>query len=295
MIGTIAMGRMGNQMFQLAFAYAAAKKLGTGYFIYGANGMKYFNLIPDFENINRKNIIQYGRNHFFSKSEVPFSWKKITDRCYRAVHKNKITWPNTLDENNYLLKEIKDDHVYEGFFQCEEYFSEYSNEIRSFFSLKENVVNKFRENKKYLLEKKYVALHIRRGDYLAHGGEELGGYDMTLPVSYYRDCLSQITADEYNVVFVSDDIEFVKKEFGRKENYFFENNDEITDFQVLLNADVLVIANSSFSWWAAWLNEKANKKVFAPEYYLGFKIKRYYPAGIKVKAWNWVNVNGKNE
>jgi hypothetical protein len=93
------------------------------------------------------------------------------------------------------------------------------------------------------------------------------------------------------VVFVSDDIEFAKKTFGLNTNYYFEQNDEITDFQILLNAQELVIANSSFSWWAAWLNRQNNKVVYAPKYYLGFKVNKYYPAGINVNDWNWIDVN----
>jgi hypothetical protein len=97
--------------------------------------------------------------------------------------------------------------------------------------------------------------------------------------------------DDYNVLFVSDDIAFAKKEFGTKENYFFENNEEIIDFQILLNADILIIANSTFSWWAAWLNNKAGKVIYAPNYFLGFKVKKFSPAGIKVDSWNWIDVN----
>jgi hypothetical protein len=120
----------------------------------------------------------------------------------------------------------------------------------------------------------------------------LGGYNMTLPTAYYHRCLSLMEEiDGYTVIFISDDIEFVKAEFGEKSNYVFECNDEITDFQLLLHADVVITANSTFSWWAAWLNQKKNKRIFAPNYFLGFKVNQYYPAGIYVEEWQWIDVN----
>lgn len=295
MIGVLAQGRMGNQMFQYAFGFIAAKKLNTTFFLYNPNSLHYFKLNPEFAN-NKELYKKYTKRKFFKRSCVPFP--KLTSPNFNkeyyawGVRKDLVSWPNQVGGNNFLLKELKDDVVYDGYFQSDKYFISYETEVKNMFALKEQYVNEFEAKKKSLSAKKYIAIHIRRTDYINYGGEELGGYNMTLPVEFYKKSLASINnLNEYNVVFVSDDIDFVKKEFGEHSNYYFESNSEIIDYQILLNADKLIIANSTFSWWAAWLNTKADLEVFAPKYFLGFKVNQYYPAGIEVEKWNWIDVN----
>jgi len=296
MIGVLAQGRLGNQMFQLAFAYAAAKKLNTDFFIIQPDSLCYFVFFEDLIKKSNKNLRKFKFRNFFKKSNIPFSIgglkQPVSYFSNRMLQKNIVEWNNTIDENNYFLKIISDNKLYKGFFQSEEYFKDFRNDVVKLFAVKPEFKNNFLTNKKYLTQKEYIAVHIRRTDYIEFGGEELGGYNMTLPVTYYKKCLSLITdLNKYNVVFVSDDLEFVKKKFGNSDSFFFEKNDEITDFQILLNAKKIIIANSSFSWWAAWLNTDPEKIIYAPEYYLGFKVNKYYPAGIKVHSWNWINTN----
>lgn len=296
MIGIIARGQMGNQMFQYAFCYATSRKLNKKFFIYGYDSLHYFKLHNNLKKYNNLRILLYGLNNLFTKSRFSFSINYLKNFLYFllnwAIRKNVFEWPNSFDEKNYFLEEIKDNTLYQGFFQSEKYFKNYKEDIEKLFKIRTLYKKAFLKNKAQLFDKKTVAVHLRRKDYLKYGNEELGGIDMTLPMSYYKKCLDIIgDIDDYNVIFVSDDIEFAKKEFASKENYFFEKNDEITDFQILLNADILIVANSTFSWWAAWLNNKKEKIIYAPNYFLGFKIKKFYPAGIKVNDWNWIDAN----
>lgn len=295
MIGVLAQGRMGNQMFQYAFGFIAAKKLNTTFFLYNPSSLHYFKLNSEFAN-NKEFYKKYTKRKFFKKSCVPFP--KLTSPNFNkkyydwGVRKDLVSWPNQVGGNSFILKELKDDVVYDGYFQSDKYFISYETEVKNMFALKEQYVKEFEAKKKNISSKRYIAIHIRRTDYVNYGGEELGGYNMTLPVEFYKKSLASINnLNEYNVVFVSDDIDFVKKEFGEHTNYYFESNSEIIDYQILLNADKLIIANSSFSWWAAWLNAKADLEVFAPKYFLGFKVNQYYPAGIDVEKWNWIDVN----
>ena len=296
MIGVLAQGRMGNQMFQFAFGYIAAAKLNTSFFLYKPTSLHYFKLFSNFETINSINYKKYAQRLLFKKSALPFpklnSKNKRNELFNWAVYKNIISWPNQLEGNQYLLSQLQDNVLYDGYFQSEKYYEKHENKVRELFSLKEDVIKDFEKNKSTILRKKYIAVHLRRTDYINHGAPELGGYDMTLPLSFYEKSLALIpNKDEYNVVFVSDDISFIKQKFGEQSNYYYENNSEIVDFQILLNADKLIIANSSFSWWAAWLNNNPNLAVYAPKYFLGFKVNKYYPAGIDVKKWNWIDVN----
>jgi Glycosyl transferase family 11 len=293
MIGVLCQGGMCNQMFQMAFGYVTSKKLNTPYFAYNPKSLKYFELEHNFEKNNRSVMMKYIFINLFRKSKLVSKRSDYKEVKWWfmdwGVAKNVCVWDNSLDSNNYLLTNLKDNTYYEGYFQSEEYYEKYADDIKKLFAIKPEYLSVFLETKQYMKTKKNIALHIRRKDYLQHGDNRIGGSDITLPMSYYRNCLGQIKdIEQYNIIFVSDDIEFVKQEFGNADNYYFENNDEITDFQILKEAEIVIIANSSFSWWAAWLNDNANKIVYAPEYFLGFKVKKYYPAGIKVKDWNWI-------
>jgi hypothetical protein len=296
MVGIITQGRLGNQMFQYAFIYAISKRINKPFFIISYNSLHYFKLHEDLEKNNTKNILKFIAFNLLKKSTVKLSRKTITEplRWIKdwVLHKNIFIWHNTTDEKNYLLTYIKDNILYTGFFASENYFIHLKKDIIMQFEIKPNYQIEFNKTKKEILNRKIVALHIRRTDFKFFGNEQMGGTNVILPISYYQKCLTLIeNIDEYNVVFISDDIEFVKNQFGMQSNYFYENNSEIIDFQLLLNANIVIIANSTFSWWAAWLNQKTNKIVYAPNYYLGFKVKKFYPAGIKIDNWQWVDFN----
>jgi len=89
---------------------------------------------------------------------------------------------------------------------------------------------------------------------------------------------------------VSDDIDFARTEFTHIPNSEFSQSDMITDFQIIMNADVSILSNSSFAWWAAYLNPKKNKIIYCPQYWLGFKVKKEYPENIIPTAWNQIKV-----
>lgn len=296
MIGILSQGRMGNQMFQYAFGYSLSKKLNTKFFIYKHNSLHYFKLNEELIKHNKKNILVYIFKNLFKKNKIRFSLNALKhplNFCLEcSINKNIYKCPNTIDNGVHLLLPTKNNCLYEGFFQSEKYFENYTDDIKKLFQIQPKYKTSFLENKKYLFKKKSIVIHLRRTDYLIFGIKDLGGIDMTLPLNYYKKCMNMIkNINDYNVIFVSDDINHIKKNFGYKTNYFFEKNDEITDFQILLSADILIIANSTFSWWAAWLNYKKEKVIYAPNYFLGFKINKFYPNGIKVDSWNWIDVN----
>lgn len=296
MLGVLARGRLGNQMFQYAFIYALSKKLNKPFFIFKYNSLHYFKLYDELKKNNRKNAIKFAFTNLLQKSSIPLTKKSIKNLfgwiINWAVRKNVSKWEITLNNDSHLLTAIYDNTFYEGYFQSEDYFIDLKEEIYKLLEINPQYKEDFWGKKKLLFTKKVIAIHLRRTDYLYCGNESLEGKNISLPINYYRVCLSLIDdIDSYNVIFVSDDIESVKIEFGNKSNYFYENNSEIVDFQILQNADIVIIANSTFSWWAAWLNKKENKIIYAPNYFLGFNINQFYPAGIKVNSWNWIDVN----
>jgi hypothetical protein len=271
MIGVKLQGRLGNQMFQYAFALGSSINKKTKYFIVPEKGTPF--ILPAYFTLrNYSSFVNYFRKKRFLKGLPALDFDN-----------------NLMPQEN--LKTFKPDSLIHGYFQSEEYFKEISQTIREEFEIKKKYRNTFEEKFSLLFkENKVIAVHVRKDDYKNHGDESLGGKDLSLPLDYYLKCLSEIKdIDSYKVVFVTDDPDELKKNFPKQDNYLFESNFLMTDFQILNNADILILSNSSFSWWGAYLNRKA-VKVFYPNYWLGFKIKKFYPVGIPLDHWEAVNV-----
>ena len=129
-------------------------------------------------------------------------------------------------------------------------------------------------------------MHIRRTDFI-----DFCKRDLRVPITFFKEQLSLITdLDSYTVFFLSDDMEYVKQEFEPKPNFIFSSNNEITDFQIILNSDVAIISSSTFSWWAAYLSKPGNK-VIGPKNWLGFTVGSEYPRGIMTNKFTWAKVN----
>jgi len=152
----------------------------------------------------------------------------------------------------------------EGYFQSAKYFEDYSKEIKALFSIK--LANKFKILSHIdawgLTGKPLTSIHIRRGDYLSKSD-----YHKVQPIEYYQKAMAEI--GDSNFIFVSDDIEWVKTVFvGDNYRYSPFNNEEM-DLTLMTMCDNNIIANSSFSWWGAYLNENENKKIISPKEWFG--------------------------
>jgi hypothetical protein len=273
MIGILLNGRLGNQMFEYAVALNYARKYNTSFFVHQKLWDYPFFLTKYFQ------LPSYSRYI-----------NSIRTRLYNAVLNKKFKYIDlnaALEKAENIIPLIQNNTYLDGYFQSEYFFAENKYKIIKEFSIKKDIKEEF--DLKYnelFLNNKVISVHIRRTDYVEFGGEVFGGKNLTLPVKFYFNCLEKISnPDNYKILFVSDDIEYAKQIFGVKPNYLFEQNNEITDFQLLMNADINIIANSSFSWWAAYLNPKPGKIVYAPEYWLGFKVNKELPPDTIPKDW----------
>lgn len=270
MIGVRLQGRLGNQMFQYAFAFAISKKLNTRFFIdedkYSSKNMyDFFELYK-----NGNSLVSKFQRNYFNK-------KKYNLNVIEVNHKNSCI------ANERLL--VNNNCIYNGFFQSELYFHEYRDLVKKEFTIKKHHLINYQDLLNINNDKPTIVLHIRRTDYLNYGNEKLGGENLALPIQYYNLCLKKISnLDDYNIVFVTDDPSFVHTNFYHLNPIISSSKSPIVDFQIIMNGDIVVVANSSFSWWGAYLNEKA-KKIFAPMYWSGFKIKKEYPADVIPSNW----------
>ncbi|MBC6611643.1 alpha-1,2-fucosyltransferase [Hymenobacter sp. BT507] len=255
-------GRLGNQLFQYAFAVALSKKLNTSYVIDDRlvvdSVKKYFERINITDN-------QYLR--------------RIVKRYYRD--RMPIVEQTGFEEVDISKNLVNNNVYYSGYFQSEKYIDSIKSSLKDIFKIKHIYEQQFVDKYASLFKnKKVLAIHYRIGDYAVWGGELLGGSNMVLPDSYYENALKLIPDYEnYKVVLVTDDAKSAQAKLPFIKDKLVVSDQEILDFQVLMNADKLIISNSTFAWWAASLNKK-NAEVFAPEFWIGFKVKKEYPVGI---------------
>jgi hypothetical protein len=249
-------GRLGNQMFQYAFGLAAARRLGTTL------------AFPD-EALARL---------FVLGSHVPLGSTAPPGR-FVSVGNDDYERPEE------VLGRLADDTTYAGFFQSERFFAAAASEVRACFRPLPEHEHAFGRAYGDLVERGYVCCHMRRTDYETFAG------GVALPMSYYRASLRRLDSPPGTpIVFVGDDLSEARTAFATAPAARFEHNEEILDLQLLRHARAVVVSNSSFAWWGAWLNDQPGKRVLAPRHWLGLNFGWEYPPGVIPDGWTRVRV-----
>ena len=271
-------GRLGNQLFQYAFAYTAAKKLNTLFYLDKSIDplllSQYFNIERDF--------CAFFDDRIFSIQGFKVLFSHYARRNYysflrRLLSLQPVAFSDDLSPA-IQLENLKNGCIYSGFFQSEQYFESKKDTLRQLFTIKEEYQKRFLPLFNSLPPaSKYVTVHVRKGDYT--------NLNLALQPAYYHNAIKNIHNDDNFYIFVSDDPEFVKTGFAYLPNKYISENDTITDLQFLINSDVCIISNSTFSWWGAWLNQKAEKNIYCPVYFMGKSKKKETPAGIYPDDW----------
>jgi hypothetical protein len=154
---------------------------------------------------------------------------------------NKIEYPF-----NYVPLEYKKEHQYIGYFQHEQYFKHRRNEIIELFK----PINEFNDKiNEYSYFFGNISLHIRRHMYV--------DMNITLPIKYYEDAISKLPQD-LNILIFSDDLPWCKENFIGNRFIFVDEIDYISLY-IMAKMKYHIIANSTFSWWGAWLSEYNDK------------------------------------
>jgi hypothetical protein len=277
-------GRLGNQLFQYAFIYTAAKELNTSFFIDQYHekfiaGNYFENLTPNRSKLITRLFYIEGFKNIFSFHLRRFYY----DFIYRFYKVSVKEYDFNCDSSEITFRNKT---LYSGYFQSELFFKAFEKSIRDKFILKKKFSDQF--NLKYnelYKNNKIVTVHIRRTDYLHLPHLNLGGADLSLPIAYYKNAISRYAGQKVHFVFISDDNNFIQENFKEILNKTISMDSEIMDFQHLLNADGCILSNSTFSWWGAWLNNKTEKNIYAPKYFMGWRIKKETPACIYPDNW----------
>ena len=167
------------------------------------------------------------------------------------------------DDFNYkeLPKPVGCNYYLDGYWQSEKYFKESSDLIRKDFKPSDEIVTKLSSTP--LIDTNTISLHVRRTDYVTSNG-----YHPVQSIEYYQKAIE--TIGDYDYIFVfSDDIKWCKDNLKFDNMVFMEGFTDIEDLYLMSMCKHNVIANSSFSWWGAWLNNNIDKKVVAPLKWFG--------------------------
>lgn len=138
-----------------------------------------------------------------------------------------------------------------GYMQSEKYFG--SDKLK----LKKKFVNEMKA-KHPVFDKETICIQIRRGDYVGNKNYH------QITVNWYIDALLTHFPNwrEYNILFISDDIEYCRNHFECMPNATFSvGNSDIQDMALASCCDHFIISNSSFGWWCAWFGEKSHSKI----------------------------------
>lgn len=258
-------GGIGNQLFQYSFGRYLEEKFSVKVF-YDLktiqNTITFTNrqplikeLIPNIS-LNNKNYSSFDAIYRIKRKIIHDYFPKFTSIYVENISRNEI-----IDVNSILQKKY-----FDGYWQSLIYIKSIENIIR-----KEIVFNN------YLLElcakdlsdikfNNSCSIHIRRGDYLLPHNAKIFS---ECGINYFQESVKYIqTKSPYSIFFVfSDDIKWAKEIFIGPEYNFIDSyiNNPIADLFLMSNCNNNIISNSTFSWWASWLNENPNKIIVSPK------------------------------
>lgn len=302
---------LGNQMFQYAFGTILAKKLGrkyvkfdTSYLPANIEGRKTWNIedifstkFPKARNLelwHKTGRCPYVYKRYIQKN-VNIDTTPLNNKCI-YLHEStgyKITSNEIERIKNYRWKTNKDYYIC-GFWEEPEYLEGYEKFLKQIFTFKHNFTNIEMEKYKPIFQKNSVSVHIRRGDYL-NLKKDIKMY--LCKKSYYKramDIIEKQIEDPF-YIFFTDDPSFVKVEYADiKNKIIVEGNRDYVDMQLMSCCKHNIITNSTFSFWAAFLNKNKNKIVIAPKVH--FLVNRGGWKERKMPVDNsWISINNYEE
>jgi hypothetical protein len=260
-------GRLGNQIFQLAFLLSVARR-GETCLLSRMNGA----LALFQHDLSVMDIPEGIIYKIFDKVLIPFLLRPLAWLRILGSFKEE---QGRIRQRRGLLPRVR---IIFGYFQSESFIAP---EVFARMQLKPAVLEKAREFMNGLATgTQPVFVHVRRTDYLTY--LVFDKMDPTLPLSYYnktiRWFMHNMTAPMF--IFVGDDLDYVQKNFQWVREKVISHNDPVTDLAVMTCCRGAILSNSTLAWWGAKLIEKP-VKVFAPKFWLGWKSSRWYPEGIQ--------------
>ena len=246
---------IGNQLFRYAMGRRLAYKLNTEF--------KIDNLDYDVNKSRQYILNQFDIKENFATSKEIEYLKKLHEGTKLGYEKKAwhfmpeaLAWPDDL----YLF----------GAWEDERYFVDIADIIRKEFTFKQALGTAAQSWKEKILTAECaVSLHFRQGDFAFHPLAKFSKSNAILPPDYYYECVNRLKSEFKNItLFIfSNNLQWIRENFHPGVPMEFVEGEDLTDVEELHLMSLCkhnIIANSTFSWWGAWLNKNPDKKVFMP-------------------------------
>lgn len=274
MITVRAKGGLGNQLFQYAAGYSLARRLGQEISIDHSffpkqtlRGYKLDKLSLDKTCFDEQRSVKIKvlKNKYLNKILRQMN-KSVID-----LGKNSIYLLECRSDLVQAFPQIEAENVYlDGYYQSEQYFREYKTDLMRQFTPNYPSEAEYQSVLAEIQDCEAVAVHVRRGDFLNAQNDSNPNHYL-LGEQYYHNALKYSAAHLKDPVFFwfSDDIDWVKKNFGEKNNFRFVSLHtryaDIDEMMLMKSCRHIIAANSTFSWWASWLNEQEDAMHICPK------------------------------
>lgn len=235
-------GGLGNQLFQIAAGYSLAKSNNDTYAI----------------NYN----LQHVTSHPMGNTK-----HKYRDNLFSTILSTDEIPPNEFKEQNFHYDPIpytSPGMLLHGYLQSEKYFAQHKEDIKQLFTFPKKTklkISKAISALKLKTGKQVVGIHVRRDDYV-----QLSSTHPECTVRYYKEAISKFK----NSIFIvaTDTPLWVKQNLCSDNVILCNSSNEIEDMYMLSQCDNIIISNSTFGWWGAYLG-KEKDVVIAPDVWFG--------------------------
>lgn len=280
-------GGLGNQLFQYAMGRRLALHHNTELVLdttgYGQNGE---NRPKEFVHFKRPLVLYNFKVQ--ARDATPDELRRVKDDFYRATARDRIVrrlrriWPRLLWNDSHHIErayrfqadalEYPDNVYVQGYWQSPKYFCDVACQIREEFKLKDESITASARSAVGALRQTYgevVSLHVRRGD-IAHAHETLGRglmvHGAPVTTDYIQAAIAKFPQATCFLVFSDSpsDIEWCRRNIQADRLHFSSATSDLWDFVAMGMCDHHIISNSTFSWWAAWLNASPGRRVISP-------------------------------
>ena len=267
-------GGLGNQLFQINFGHFLHEKFNQKVYFdfsfFKTQGVRKPLVKSILNDINQppKNI---------TESFIKFKSFRLNQLYNKLFNKNYLTEFDPkiqIDEN--------ENYFFDGYWQDQSYLSKDNIQFQKvkFSKVAKDYLDQIQQSKNS------ISIHIRRTDYLTKKNIKIF---KILDQDYYLSAINLITKEckkDYKIFVFSDDIKWAETNLKFDlETTYIQNTDELEDFNLMMNCQHNILANSTFSWWAAYLKKNKNGQIIGPKTW--YK-NQSFEKNIKLKNWTWI-------
>jgi len=248
-------GGLGNNLFQIANAYALSKEYDL-------------DLVIDYSLEKAANY----KDNTFRPHYVDTIFGAIQNKAQQTLNASVVHEKGFEYEQQAIP--VTADVLIEGHYQSYKYFDKYRSEVLNLFKPSADIETYINTKYPHIVDSyNTVGVHIRRGDYLKYSH-----HHHNLSINYYKNAISYFPSDSTFVIF-SDDIAWCKEQFVGENFVFVEGEMDVVDLHLMSKCKHAIISNSTFGWWGAWLISNPNKTVVYPNIWFG-------PGHAGLNAWD---------